>query len=329
MAPVNPPYSILRWVLQLNKTKREGFTLTELLISVVVGSIVVASMLYLVVELFGVNAREESLTQTQQDMQRALNYINRDASEAVFVYATPDVDGVTDDIWGQILEDGAIPDDAVPILAFWRLDPIDISGVGDCDDFTSQIQQQECETLKVRHNVYTLVVYLQQANNGTDIWEGPSRILRYELTKYKDIGDLEQRDGYSDPSLPPNSFESWLKAADETPDGSVDVLTDYVDFATIESAPCPSDVYTRTPAPDTNDDTFGSFYACVLNGSVEVGTDLTARTNQSLVLYLTGNALSDFEDNERLIFGPTSEASRTPTLQSEVLIRGVLEEQFN
>jgi len=314
MASNLPQVAFIRYWLRTRKSAFKGFTLTELLVSIVMGSILVGSLLYLVVELLGVNTREEVLTQTQQDMNRALDYINQDASEAVFVYADPTT------ITSQ-LDDLPTGSGATPVLAFWRLDPIDISAL-DCDSVPND-KKSECEALTVRHSMYTLVVYLQQTNTTNDIWEGPTRVIRYELPKYTSGGlsNLTVRPGYADPSLRTNSFDSWTKGSGTT-SGNKAVLTDYVDAPNNNSNvnACPNNTdYTVTPATSDN------FYVCVRTGDTPDpnNPDETVRTNQSLVVYLRGNATADRSS----IFGPSSQASRLPTLESEVLIRGVIEKE--
>jgi hypothetical protein len=245
-------------------------------------------------------------------MKRALDYISRDASEAVYVYDTPgDVTTQLDDL-----------PTGTPILAFWRLDPVDISDIpATCSGTT----KNECEALKIRHNTYTLVVYLQETNAPGDIWEGPSRIIRYELPKYSRLSDLTQTPGYVDPTLPhpaadtddtyePHGFTTWFSAKSENTRGSSAVLTDFVDGDTTGTTTCPTADYTRTPA------TSDSFFACVRSGEITVDA-VTSRTNQSLVLFLTGNA----DNGNTAALGLASDSSRTPTLESEVFIRGVLE----
>ena len=73
------------------RPKTSGFTLIELLVTLIVGSIILAGLPYLVVELLQISRREEVLTRTQQDMKRALDYISRDVREAVYVYPKPSV----------------------------------------------------------------------------------------------------------------------------------------------------------------------------------------------------------------------------------------------
>ena len=74
--------------------------------------------------------------------------------------------------------------DTVPVLAFWRIDPIEDGDLPSCDSSMTTDVLQECELLRIRQAAYTLVVYAQRINDETDsTWSGQSRIIRYELTK--------------------------------------------------------------------------------------------------------------------------------------------------
>jgi type II secretory pathway component PulJ len=314
MASNRTQLSLIFRMLRASKTKAKGFTLTELLVSIVMSTIIIATLLYVVVELLGVNTREEALTQTQQDMKRALDYINTDVSESVWIYADPTT--ATTQLTDLPSED----DGARPVLAFWRVDPIDTGQLReDCDDYSNLEEQEECKALKVRHFAHTLVVYLQQTNDDGDIWEGPRRILRYELSKYSDVSNLTERGGYLDPTTGERidqediGFENWQRDPDEDEtEGSLAVLTDYVDDPEDEEdAECPEvGTFTATPAE------FNNFYVCVRG-------DASAQENRSLIVFLRGRAF----DQERIVFGPRSRASSLPILESEVFIRGVIEEQ--
>jgi prepilin-type N-terminal cleavage/methylation domain-containing protein len=318
----SPQFLLARWFLKLSRNSLKGFTLLELLIAIAIGSAIMSTLLYLVVELAQANRREEVLTQTQQDMQRAIDYITRDAREAVYVYSTPAA------LTGNPTPDTPLVDRltnlpaGTPILAFWRLDPVDTSEIGNT---ACTAKEAECATLKVRQSAYTLVVYLQEQNPGGSIWGGPSRIIRYELPKYSDVANLTQRKGYSDPTLC-NSFENWVGPSTDCDSGNVGttqgvsaVLTDYVDSINNASEACPSG-YLRTPSTST------SFYTCVRSGALGEDPDregTQANTNQTLLVYLRGNA-TDGRDG---LLNTFNEEGRLPTLESEVLIRGVLNER--
>lgn len=281
------------------KPRQKGFTLTELLIAIVVSSIIIATLLYLVVELLMINRREDVLTQTQQDMRRAIDYITRDVSEAIYVYATPQL--VEDE-----LDDLPVGD---PILAFWRLAPVDTSDL-DCSRFTDT-QLEECTALRVRQNTYNLVVYIQQENNGNSLWRGPSRIVRYELPKYQNaanLANLVQTPTYDDPSQRTNSFETWTARAGTRTGYSPPVLVDYVDAINdveLDASKCPLGYGAATETSD-------SFYACLPTDAGVVDR------NQSLRVYLRGNA------SDALSMATFNDAGKLPALESEVLVRGVI-----
>jgi prepilin-type N-terminal cleavage/methylation domain-containing protein len=323
MAKISSNHLSLAWLLRGRPTRSSGFTLTELLIAIVVGGIIVTTMLYLVVELLQINRREEVLTQTQQDMRRALDYIARDAGEAVYIYSTPTA--ATDQ-----LTDFAKPG-RQPVLAFWRLDPLDSNNASvqtlftkNCaTGFANSADQAECNTLKIRQSYYTLVVYAQEANTTNDIWGGKSRIVRYELPKYSSggIANLNRTLGYEEPTGTfadgtPKRFDLWKRTGNTT-SGNVAVLTDYVDESTANTNDCPSG-YDKTPAGN-------NFYVCVQKNTSELSDldrRLTNNSNQTLIVFLRGNA--DTQGSGITTFSSTG---RLPTLKSEVLIRGVLDKQ--
>lgn len=312
--------SMLTWLLRTKQTNRRGFTLIELLIAIVVGSIIVGTMLFLVVELLKINRREEVLTQTQQDMRRAIDYMTRDAGEAVYIYSTPAA------VTGQL--DGFPNGSEVPVLAFWRLDPLDPNNANvrtffnsTCASAFSGAKLIECNTLRVRQGYYTLVVYALQQNTGNDIWGGKSRIVRYELPKYTSAGltTLTNTSGYAEPTGSTNTFANWTKGAGTTP-RNLSVLTDFVDNSdpAQPTTGCPTG-YLQTP-PNTN-----NFYACVRQSTTVANptdSNLTVGSNQTLILFLRGNV-----DAQNSGLGAFSKASSLPTLRSEVLIRGVLDKQ--
>lgn len=324
MAKSSPNHLILAWLLRARLTLRGGFTLTELLIAVVVGGIIMSTMLYLVVELLQINRREEVLTQTQQDMRRAIDYITRDAGEAVYIYSSPYAEVATNTtLMSQIAD---FPTDAEPVLAFWRLDPLDPTNANVqalfnkvCSTAFSGNDSRECSTLKLRQGSYTLVIYGQQENgNDSTLWGGRSRIVRYELPRYSssNLPNLIDNPGYAEPTGNDNSFDKWRKGTGAT-DGNVVVLTDYLDEPTSNGEPaCPSNRYLPSP-PDAD-----NFYACVLQGTTTEEEGQTTGSNQTLVVFLRGNATT-----ENAGFATFSEAGRLPTLKSEVLIRGVLDKQ--
>ena len=84
--PGSHPISNLLLRFLVTRSDRGGFTLLELLVSMIISSIVVSGLLYLVVEIMGANQRDASRSDTQRDLQMAMDYIARDVREATFVY---------------------------------------------------------------------------------------------------------------------------------------------------------------------------------------------------------------------------------------------------
>lgn len=305
MASSPPPLALVRWLLTKSRAKHHGFTLIELLIAIVIGSVIIGSMLYLVVELLGVNAREERLTQAQQDVKRALDYISRDVREAVYVYSTPDA------VVAQLTDEPA----GTPVLAFWRLTPIN---VGSITPAACTSASQECATLKVRHSVYDLVVYFHRSNAGSALWSGPGRIIRYELTNYRRLSTLESTPGYRDPSKPGNNFAGWVRGTGNT-QGQAVVLADFIDNhdAGNTATACPTGLLAPAVANASNSN---NFFVCVRDNSAAGGNIL----NQSLYVSLRGST-AELGTGTTLVFGPRSRASRLPAINTEVQVRGVIE----
>ena len=292
-----------------------GFTLLELLVAMVVSSIVVSGLLYLVVELLKTDRREMVLNQTQQDMQRALDYIGDDIREAVYIYSTPST------IAGQ-LSDIVPATDGVPILAFWRPEPVDTSALpASCTSFgasTTTIFRQ-CEVLKIRQSAYSLVVYLQKPKDSNANWKGKSRIVRYKLDKYSNLATLASTPGYRDPAGEGVNFSAWTSSGATA--GTKSVLVDFVD--------APSDPPSYTPScsslgtgytivPSTAATANKSFYGCIRDPGAGTAIAVSGG-NQDAYLFLTGNI-----DGAGGV-GALGPDSALPTLETRVLMRGVID----
>jgi len=315
------------------------------LISLFIASLIISGLLYLVVELTKADKRESNLDQVQRDISRAMEYIVNDLQEAVYVYPNPET--VTDYLIGDpSFPIDSDPDpDTVPVLAFWRIDPIEDGDLPSCDSSMTTDVLQECELLRIRQAAYTLVVYAQRINDETDsTWSGQSRIIRYELTKYNSTipADLTTRDGYRDPTNPTDplaSFETWQPDPVGTaPRGSSAVLTDYVQapsflppvalnrqplsdgclgYGTDGTNP----LYLITPSTATTTEN-NSFFACVRNP--EIGAAVT-RANQDVYVFLRGNVQSVSGGGVRGFSDRTS----LPILETQVAVKGVINKGFN
>lgn len=325
----------------LSKQRNQGFTLIELLVVVVIAGGIISGLLYLVVELLAADQRESSRTQTQQEMQMALDYISAELREAVYVYdqnclsttgrgSAGDADfcpGLYNHIPTSLTTNGN-----VPILAFWKhqILPTDIRE--DCDDGNAP-EGTPCIT----GHSYALVVYILDKDDNDSTWDGLARIRRYSLFRFDA--------GYVDPGEYQQKFLSWpFYAAAEgstptnqqanIPTGTADVLVDFVDDRIrdgVDSVICPGDPdgnvatvgsnnpedsnfqpYLLTSDPASVTGVANSFYACV-------GNRQQTGENRDVIIFLRGNAAG-----RPGIFG---ESAFLPTLETRVLSRAVVERQ--
>lgn len=306
--------TIVSWRRRLSRQKQTaGFTLIELLVVTIIAGLIVSSLLWLVVDLMRTNQREFARTDTQQQMKNALNYISEELRESVYVYTGAQLNNKI----GDLPSFGA---DKTPILAFWKVEEVPYTESGSLPDCTTvpTAKQQECNSLQVERRAYTLVVYLQSTANPSNIWDGQSRIERYELRKYSDVANLTQSTGYVDPRSE-STFQRWpqdtngtdLQSGTPTTNASNPaVLVDFVDLSTNPNAPnCDAD-YQRTPTDATNTT---NFFACVRPADSGLGNQ-----NQDVVLFLRGNAEGK---------PGVSANSFLPVLETRVISRGVLDKQ--
>lgn len=316
--------------------KSAGFTLIELLVSVAIGWIVISGLIYFVVQLLRTDQQEFARTETEREMSIALDYITSDMREAVYVYegeclsANPGrATGTTNYCPGlsNIINFGA----AKPVLAFWKLEtlPYVENATGsdnlpdDCDGFSTSTtvtpNRTTCQSVLISRNSYTLVVYsLRTDSSSGETWEGPGRLVRYELRQYSNLSTLQQTPGYCDPSQlinptswPRNRNGTNVQGCSSTPEYWEQVLVDLVDNATTPADSCASLGSDYSPSiPDG----MTGFYACVkrpldASGNVQL---------QDIVISLRGNAI------KRAGASVFSSPSFTPTVQTQVKIRSAL-----
>ncbi|MCT7948582.1 prepilin-type N-terminal cleavage/methylation domain-containing protein [Ancylothrix sp. C2] len=227
------------------KRRNRGFTLIELLVSIALGFIVVSGILWFVVQLSETDRKELALTQTQQDMSFALDYMSSELKEAIYVYEGECL-GTT--VRGQPRDSDycpglsnhlQFPSGVTPVLAFWKIERVpyvlnatntweQLPSGQQCEGFPQsplpptpppQPNREECYSLLLNRSSYTLVVYGMRSdtsgNTGnTERWLGPARIWRYELRQYQaavtaPLNTLRQTPGYVDPTNGGVTFGSW------------------------------------------------------------------------------------------------------------------------
>jgi len=322
------------------KRKSAGFTLIELLVDMGIATFVVSGLLYMVVELLQTNQKESAQTETQGDMQQALDFMSSELREAVYIYGgdclqsqgtgtlingVPSADycpGIVNYIPDVITNSTS---NSIPILAFWKLETLPKNLQDKCNNNTSDTAVP-CAAGKA----YSLIVYFLRKNQSTDTtnWSGKARITRYALTQYDSDGVANTN--YVTPAQTGVTFRIWpyknnagtlnnLQAS--KPTGDAVTLVDFVDDtvrAGDSNVSCPTN-YNLTPSStmlSNNSYASGAFsgvrslYACVRGGTGD-----EAGFNQDVFVFLRGNA-----------YGRTgiNNDSFLPTLQTQVLRRGIV-----
>lgn len=222
-----------------------GFTLLELLVVAIIAGGIVSGLLYIVNELLQADARESALSETQREMQLALDYMSNELKEAIYVYTGTCLDNGGNDASGcpglepylpASLDPASNGGFSVPVLAFWKSQPLPIELRRLCAG-TTPPTGVPCAT----GSSYALVVYSIQAANATErIWQGRARITRYALEAFETDGTPTP--GYVNPgSFRGTPFTTWPLYADPAqnntvrnwqttrPTGAPVVLVDFVD----------------------------------------------------------------------------------------------------
>ena len=299
--------------MKLWQQRQKGFTLVEILVSLVMASVIVVSLGALLIDMLQTETREASLNQLRQDLKAAMDMISTDLSEAVFVYNGNCLAGNGEQCGtgtrSQPLTDflPPFPNTMNPVLAMWILEPVPYDqnrfGNGnvipqDCNIFSGDLQT-DCIALRNGRRAYTLVVYYLDTAPDP-VWQGRARLRRYALRKYRTVTNnrLELNQGYVEPSGFTN-FAQWpinvntnasLQGARPIADmAQAVVVTDFIDLNWDNEGaliPCQQGIdnpfvppYVRTPL--ANAGVPNSFYACVQSRG--------ASFNNATFVYLRGN----------------------------------------
>jgi prepilin-type N-terminal cleavage/methylation domain-containing protein len=307
----------------------KGFTLLELLVTTAIAGGIVSGLLFIVVQLMSVDQRESAQSETQREMQLALNYISTEMRDAVYVYTGTALAADPSRRNGQSLMDFLptnLSTESVPIIAFWKQQPFP-----DVVKTACAGNAPPAGVTCTNGSSYALVVYSLSTSNPNGTWKGKARITRYALTEFNSQGVATT--GYVNPGAFNNNFETWPYGTDETGlvnlqtarpgNGTLAALVDFVNTKDLRTSVgqvgvCPNDPLTTgedyiisPPAGMLTGAMAGvrSFYACVNARS-------TLGDTQDVLIYLQGNVAGRA--------GSFGDASFLPTLETRVLSRGVL-----
>jgi type II secretory pathway pseudopilin PulG len=169
----------------------KGMTLVELLVGSIMAFIIITPMLGFVVDMLNTDRREQVKSNTEQDIQAAVDFIAQDLSQAIYIYdnnpTTTSTPTTTPTGIPAILNFIPPPDGTqTPIIVFWKRQllknalPINPNG---------GIEPGNCTANQCNDTyVLSLVAYYKiRETNPNSIWcqpsgtSCPSRILRYEI----------------------------------------------------------------------------------------------------------------------------------------------------
>jgi prepilin-type N-terminal cleavage/methylation domain-containing protein len=245
-------------VLIFRRQASRGFTLIELLVSLLVASIFLLATAMIVIETMRLDREETGRTQVQAELTQAMEYIQQDLAEALYIYNDTEQNPQQSDRLGDGIPDviqrlyvpGWIrrPNDAIPVVAFWKLEPIPqgcYAGNPTLQDIrrgNATLPDQpppgfprdqngrnaDWDTLVSRRGIYTLVVYYLRRNyndagnpDGNIPWEGNARIARFELQPFDD--ECTQRSSFFRED--PDPFQAGFLAWPRNPDGQTPIAT--------------------------------------------------------------------------------------------------------
>lgn len=201
-----------------------GFTLTELLVTMLIAGGIISGLMYMVIELLTADQREATRTQTQQEMQMAMDYIGAELREAVYIYEgaclssagegninMPNGDAATNTpsycpgLYDHLPAALTPASNSYPILAFWKQQKLPTSVRQACTAGNA-LPATPCTS----GHSYALVVYSLNSSNTQGTWSGRARITRYVLTEFNNNGTRNNENaGYVNPSMFRNNFKSW------------------------------------------------------------------------------------------------------------------------
>ena len=194
----------------------KGMALVELLVGAIMAFLIITPMIGFVVDMLNTDRREQVKSNTEQDIQAAVDFIAQDLSQAIYIYDNS-AEGVPKLVTEKFLPSEAR--DGTPILVFWKRQPLKNSlpivagGTPiSCDPNTAPSANNACNDTYV----LSLVAY-HQVTEADPIWCQPSgtpcptRIVRYQI-----------QDGLRDParSTDPNPENRYFADGElKNPDG--------------------------------------------------------------------------------------------------------------
>ncbi|MEG4215693.1 hormogonium polysaccharide secretion pseudopilin HpsC [Microcoleus sp. Pol14C6] len=165
----------------------KGMTLVELLVGAIMAFLIITPMLGFVVDMLNTDRREQVKSNTEQDLQAAVDFIAQDLSQAIYIYDNKDINvgtAANPAIRNQLPENGN--PNRIPILVFWKRqqmkNSVPINQTVTAKPNTCDTRPNECNDTYV----LSLVAYYQFKDNDVTWCQPlgvtcPTRIARYEI----------------------------------------------------------------------------------------------------------------------------------------------------
>jgi prepilin-type N-terminal cleavage/methylation domain-containing protein len=253
---------LLRIILKLKlkniNVRNSGFTLIELLVALILAVLIITPLMGFMIDVLGNERKEQAKTTTSQEIQTAIDFIQRDLQQAVYIY---DHDGLSRNKNTTPLPgDGTIPPSGIkdqippekpihtcnttsstctPVLVFWKREFLS-SSVG---------VSSPADTNRDDGFAYSLVgYYLINNSTGTNTtWSRSARIARFQIrgmvssaNRTSDKGGKRSK-GYNPPPLDltipgaklKDKMNRWVAVNDENYSDSSTTDTDQVKILTL------------------------------------------------------------------------------------------------
>jgi len=239
-----------------------GFTMIELMVGMIIAFLIIVPMLAFVVDILNRDVREQVKSNTEQDLQAAVDYMTQDMSQALYVYDL-NKDGKTaeeqtkiDNFIAELPQ--ANDDTQTPILVFWKRDFVENAIDGTTGGICEDPDNDPCDDTFVM----SLVAYYL-IEDGKDTWcqplggTCPKRIARFQIQdgargnngyvcdqdadgdgrssdceSNTDLKNFQRDKGFNDFNT--SDPLAWTKYAGEDYDNPLNVLVNYIQVFDLE-----------------------------------------------------------------------------------------------
>jgi type II secretory pathway pseudopilin PulG len=166
----------------------KGMTLVELLVGAIMAFLIITPMLAFVVDMLNTDRREQVKSNTEQDIQAAVDFIAQDLNQAIYIYDNDTINNPATDGTPGIRTQLPNPTGGTPILVFWKRQQI-TDAVSVETNPANRVEPISCNSTNCNDTyVRSLVAYyVVTETNLNSIWcqpsgaSCPSRIERYEI----------------------------------------------------------------------------------------------------------------------------------------------------